>query len=99
MHLTKVDGSGVPTNDVVYYFKQGKVTLHVYDKTITVPADTVWVRSQIWRNSTSTVNYLLSEYIWTDPQSANNKKRIVNASEVNGQQAVFNSENNGSFTA
>jgi hypothetical protein len=99
LHITKVDGSGVPTNDVVYYFQKGKVALQAFNQPVTLPAATVWVRSQIWRNSTTHINYLMSEYLWTDPNSATNTKRIVNVSEVNGQQAVFNSQNTGAYTA
>ena len=45
IHITKVNGAGTPTNDVVYYFKQGTVAISVFDKAITLPANTAWVRS------------------------------------------------------
>lgn len=67
-----------------------------FEKPITLPAGTVYVKSMIWKNAAGK-DFLLNEYVRTNSNSTTS--RIVNVTEVNGEQAVFNNENNGSFTA
>ena len=99
VHVLQLHNStGEPIKDVVFYLPQNTVALMAFEQPIVVPANTVWIRSQVYLDPFSYQNFLLSEYVWTNPNNSATW-RVVNVSEVNGQQAVFNNKFNGSLSA
>jgi len=99
VHVLQLDNStGEPKKDIIYYIDQNTVSLMAFEQAIVVPANTVWVRSQVYLDPFTAESFLFSEYVWTDVNSSKTW-RGVNVSEVNGQQAVFNNKYNGSFSA
>ena len=99
VHLVQLDNStNAPIKDVVYYLDQNTVAIMAFDQPITLPANTVWIRSQTYLSDFGDT-FLLSEFVWTDPNNSSAKHRVINVTEVNGKQAIFNNKYNGSFTA
>ena len=98
VQVIKEDANGVPIEEAVYYLSDNAVTVDVFKRLLTAKADTVYIRSDFMRDPVSRKSFLMTEYLYTNP-STSATTRSVELKELNGQQALFNANNNGSFTA
>ena len=49
VHVVQLDNStNAPINDIVYYLDQNTVALMAFEQPIVLPADTTWIRSQVY---------------------------------------------------
>ena len=67
-----------------------------FKKPITLKTGVTYIKSMVWKN-TAGKSFLLNEFNRANQNGS--VSLVVNVTEVNGEQAVFNSKNNQSFTA